>query len=110
MNLKKSISSKKGTEWPALSENPFLRYFNFSALYVAQGIPEGMTLFGIPAWMAMNGKTPGEIGSFVAIFGLPWSLKIVVAPLMDRFSYLPMGRRRPWVLFGQLGLMIKLLD
>ena len=30
---------------------------------------------------------------------------MVVAPLMDRFTYLPMGRRRPWVLFGQLGLM-----
>ena len=90
---------------PALSENSILRYFNFIALYVAQGIPEGMLYYGIPAWMAMNGKTPGEIGSFVAISGLPWSFKIVVAPLMDRFSFLPMGRRRPWVLFGQLGLM-----
>jgi hypothetical protein len=29
--------------------------------------------------MAMNGKTPGEIGSFVAAIGLPWSFKIVVA-------------------------------
>lgn len=25
---------------------------------------------------------------------------------MDRFSYLPMGRRRPWVLVGQLGLIL----
>jgi len=90
---------------PALSENTFLRYFNFIALYVAQGIPEGMTLFGIPAWMAMNGSSPAEIGSFVAAFGLPWSLKIIVAPLMDRFTFLPMGRRRPWVIFGQLGLI-----
>lgn len=90
---------------PALSENTFLRYFNFIALYVAQGIPEGMAFFGIPAWMAMNGKTPGEIGAFVAAVGLPWSFKIVVAPLMDRFTYLPMGRKRPWVIFGQLGLM-----
>lgn len=90
---------------PALSENTFLRYLNFIALYVAQGIPEGMAFFGIPAWMAMNGKTPGEIGSFVAAVGLPWSLKVLVAPLMDRFTYLPMGRRRPWVLFGQLGLI-----
>ncbi|MEO7960696.1 MAG: MFS transporter, partial [Ginsengibacter sp.] len=71
----------------------------------AQGIPEGMALFGIPAWMAMNNKTPGEIGGFVAAVGLPWSFKIIVAPLMDRFTYLPMGRRRPWVMFGQLGLM-----
>ena len=90
---------------PALSEHTTLRYFNFIALYIAQGIPEGMAFFGIPAWMAMNGKTPGEIGSFVAAIGLPWSFKIVVAPLMDRFSFLPMGRRRPWIIFGQLGLM-----
>jgi MFS transporter, PAT family, beta-lactamase induction signal transducer AmpG len=41
----------------------------------------------------------------VAMVGLPWSFKIIVAPLMDRFTYLPMGRRRPWVMFGQLGLM-----
>ncbi|MBK7038617.1 MAG: hypothetical protein IPH42_20380 [Bacteroidetes bacterium] len=87
----------------------FLRYFNFIALYIAQGIPEGMAYFGIPAWMAMNGKTPGEIGSFVAAVGLPWSFKLVVAPLMDRFSFLPMGRRRPWVLIGQLGLIISFI-
>ncbi|MFZ7116807.1 MAG: MFS transporter [Bacteroidota bacterium] len=104
----KKIINSKGTI-PALSENTFLRYLNFVALYVAQGIPEGMTLFGIPAWMAMNGKTPGEIGAFVAVFGLPWSFKIIVAPLMDRFTYLPMGRRRPWVLFGQIGLMISFI-
>ena len=41
---------------PTLSEHKLLRYFSFSILYVAQGVPEGMTLFGIPAWMAMNGQ------------------------------------------------------
>ncbi len=105
MNSAIVIPLKKSNNFPALSENTVLRYFNFIALYVAQGIPEGMAFFGIPAWMAMNGKTPGEIGGFVAAVGLPWSFKIVVAPLMDRFTYLPMGRRRPWVLCGQLGLM-----
>jgi len=44
-----------------LTENTVLRYLNFSALYIAQGIPEGITFFAIPAWMAMNGKTPMEI-------------------------------------------------
>ena len=109
MQTAQSIRLKQHNTLPALSENKFLRYFNFIALYVAQGIPEGMAFFGIPAWMAMNGKTPGEIGSFVAIVGLPWSLKIIVAPLMDRFTYLPMGRRRPWVIFGQLGLMLSFI-
>lgn len=97
---------KLQTGIPALSQHRILRYFNFVALYLAQGIPEGMLFFGIPAWMAANGKTPGEIGSFVAVCGLPWSFKIIVAPMMDRFSYLPMGRRRPWILVGQLGLML----
>lgn len=91
---------------PVLSENTFLRYFSFAVLYVAQGIPEGLLWYAIPAWLAMNGKTPAEIGSYVAVIGMPWSLKIINAPIMDRFTYLAMGRRRPWVLFGQLGLIL----
>ena len=90
---------------PALSENTFLRYFNFIALYFAQGVPEGMLFYGIPAWMAMNGKTPGEIAGFAVACGLPWSFKFIVAPLMDRYTYLPMGRKRPWVILGQIGLV-----
>ena len=99
----------KKFQLPALSQNTFLRYFSFVVLYVAQGVPEGMTYFGIPAWLAMNGRSPAEIGSYVAAIGIPWSFKIVVAPLMDRFTFLSMGRRRPWVLFGQLGLMVSFI-
>jgi len=61
--------------------------------------------YAIPAWLAMNGKSPAEIGGYIAVIGIPWSLKIINAPMMDRFTYLPMGRRRPWVLFGQFGLI-----
>jgi len=104
MDASLNVPLKNKNNLPALSEHTFFRYFNFIALYFAQGVPEGMAFYGIPAWMAMNGKTPGEIAGFVVAVGLPWSFKIVVAPLMDRFTYLPMGRRRPWVIFGQLGL------
>jgi PAT family beta-lactamase induction signal transducer AmpG len=76
------------------------------ALYFAQGIPEGMLVMGIPAWMAMNGKTPGEIASFAVVAALPWSFKFIVAPMMDRYTYLPMGRKRPWILVGQFGLVL----
>ncbi len=94
---------------PVLSRHTFFRYLTFTVLYVAQGIPEGITYFAIPAWMAMNGKTAGEIGAFVGAIGIPWSLKFLIAPLMDRFTYLPMGRRRMWVLVGQVGLIISFL-
>jgi PAT family beta-lactamase induction signal transducer AmpG len=106
VNAKKT----KRKELPALSENTFLRYFSFAALYVAQGIPEGLLWYAIPAWLAMNGKSPAEIGSYVAVIGIPWSLKIINAPIMDRFTYLSMGRRRPWVLFGQIGLILSFLS
>ncbi len=60
---------------PALSENTFLRYFSFAALYVAQGIPEGLLWYALPAWLAMNGKSPAEIGSYVAVVRYSLELK-----------------------------------
>ncbi|UCF62722.1 MAG: MFS transporter [bacterium] len=104
------IQQRRRISVPALSESSFLRYITFSVLYIAQGIPEGILYYAIPAWLAINGKNPAEIGSYVAVIALPWSFKIVNAPIMDRFTYLPMGRRRPWVLFGQFGLMASFLS
>lgn len=101
-----TLQQRKKRILPALAENKLLRYFNFIALYFAQGVPEGMLALGIPAWMAMNGKTPGEISAFAIIIVLPWSFKFIAAPMMDRYTYLPMGRKRPWVLLGQLGLVL----
>ena len=95
--------------FPALAESRFTRHFNFTALYFAEGLNMGMLFVGLPAWMAMNGKTPGEIGAFATACALPWTFKFVVAPLMDRYTYLPMGRKRPWVLFGQIGLVASLV-
>ena len=99
------IQYSKSRELSSLSESSFLRYITFCILYVAQGIPEGILYYAIPAWLAINGKSPTEIGGYVAVIAIPWSLKIINAPIMDRFTYLPMGRRRPWILFGQIGLM-----
>lgn len=100
----------KSRPLPSLSEDALLRYFSFAALYVAQGIPEGLLWYAMPAWLAMNGKSPAEIGLYVAVIGIPWSLKIINAPIMDRFTYLSMGRRRPWVIFGQFGLIASFLS
>ena len=101
--------SQKSKTLPSLSEHSNLRYFSFIALYFSQGIPEGITLFGIPAWMAMNGKSAGEIATYGAIVMIPFSLKILLAPMMERFTFLPMGRRRPWLLFGQFGILCSII-
>ncbi len=102
--------NRKAGKLPALSDSSVLRYLTFSAMYVAQGIPEGILWFGLPAWMAMNGISAGQIGAYVAVIALPWSFKIFAAPMMDRFTFLAMGRRRPWIIFGQFGLMVSFLS
>ncbi len=94
---------------PALSDSAPLRYVTFGTLYFAQGIPQGLQLYAIPAWMALNGAGAALVGSYVAICTLPWAFKLVAGPLMDRYSYLPMGRRRPWLLTAGLGLLITML-
>jgi PAT family beta-lactamase induction signal transducer AmpG len=93
-----------------LSKNPVLRYLSFSGLYLAQGLTDGTWAFTIPAWLAMHGKSPTEIGAFVAIAGLPWSFKFFLAPIIDRYTILSMGRKRPWIIFGQLGLILSFLS
>jgi PAT family beta-lactamase induction signal transducer AmpG len=107
--IAQTIKTKTNSKLPALSEHRFLRYLSFAILYAGQGIPEGMTIFAIPAWMAMNGKTPAEIGTYAAIIFIPFSFKILVAPLIERFTFLPMGRRRPWIIFGQFGLALSFM-
>jgi len=44
------------------------------------------------------GLTPSQIGSYMGIILLPWSLKLINDPITDRWSFLAMGRRRPWVM------------
>lgn len=65
---------------PALSDSAPLRYFTFGTLYFAQGIPQGLQLYAIPAWMALNGAEAPVVGSYVAICTLPWAFKLVNKP------------------------------
>jgi PAT family beta-lactamase induction signal transducer AmpG len=78
-------------------------------MYFAQGIPQGLLAIAIPAWLASQGVSPADIGSYLAVIVLPWAFKLVTGPLMDRYEFLSMGRRRPWVIGAQLGLSLSLL-
>jgi PAT family beta-lactamase induction signal transducer AmpG len=93
----------------ALANNSRARYATGSIMYFAQGIPQGLLGIAIPAWLAFQDVSAGAIASYLAVITLPWAFKLVTGPLMDRFEYLPMGRRRPWVIGAQLGLSLSLL-
>ncbi|MEE2658905.1 MAG: MFS transporter [Candidatus Latescibacterota bacterium] len=90
---------------PALTDSALLRYITFTLLYAAQGLPHGLLAIAIPAWMAEQGLGTAQIGVYLGVILLPWSLKLINGAVMDRFSFIPMGRRRPWVLSSQLGIV-----
>jgi len=89
-----------------LAESSRMRYAAGSSMYFAQGIPYGLMNIAVPAWLASQGIGAGQIASFLAIIILPWAFKLLSGPLMDRYQFLPMGRRRPWVLGAQLGMTL----
>ena len=91
---------------PALTDHKALRLATLALLYCAQGLPIGLFQVAIPAYMASLGMTAAEVGGFIAFVFLPWSFKLVAGPIMDRFTFAPMGNRRPWVLFAQSGLLL----
>ncbi|MEM7702408.1 MAG: MFS transporter [Pseudomonadota bacterium] len=91
----------RSTTLPALSEHRIARFAAVIILYFMQGVPIGLGLIAIPAWLAANGATPVQVGAFVGAIMLPWSLKLVNGLIMDRFAFKPMGRRRGWILAAQ---------
>ncbi len=92
-----------------LADDPRVRYATGSIMYFAQGIPLGLLAIAIPVWLASQGAGAADIGSYLAVIVLPWAFKLVTGPLMDRYEFLPMGRRRPWAIGAQLGLSLSLL-
>ena len=92
-----------------LANNARIRYATGAIMYFAQGIPQGLLAIAIPVWLASQGVGAGDIGTYLAVIVLPWAFKLVTGPIMDRYEFLPMGRRRPWVLGAQLGLSLSLL-
>ena len=88
------------------AESRPLRLSLFTVLYFVQGIPSGFFLISLPGWFAQHGLSKAEIGKFIAIVTMPWAFKFIFAPLMDKFHYLRMGRRRPWIITTQLGIFV----
>lgn len=107
----------------ALSNSRFERLVTLCGLYVAQGIPWGFMLISLPAylsdkygeavvplrWWGEPGVTDTDIGNLTAIILVPWSFKLIWAPIMDTFTLRSMGRRRSWIIGSELMMAATLL-
>ncbi len=69
------------------------------------GVPLLLTLSVLQAWMKEEGVDLSVIGLF-ALVGLPYTLKFVWSPILDRFTLPFLGRRRGWLLVVQILLVV----
>lgn len=99
--------------WGALACAPVrsvLRFWNDRSLVVMllAGFASGMPLLLVgkclQAWMVDEHISMTSIG-YVSLIGVPWSLKFLWAPLLDRVVP-PGGRRRGWLLLLVLALIL----
>lgn len=84
-----------------LSDAPLLGLL--AMLYFAQGLPSGLLGKALPPLLRDQGVSLSAIG-FTAMLALPWTLKFLWAPFLDRF-----WTRRRWLLALNLatcGLML----
>lgn len=74
-------------------------------LYFVEGLPWGLQVVALPVFLRLHGLSLTSIG-FATALGLPWMLKILWAPLVDRFGSRRFGRRRSWIVPLQLALAL----
>jgi MFS transporter, PAT family, beta-lactamase induction signal transducer AmpG len=87
---------------------PRSRLLLFSGLYFAQGIPWGFFTVAIMLRLANLGMGPAAIGGVASTAWLPWTLKPLLGPLVDRVSLGRLGRRRGYILLAELGMALSL--
>lgn len=95
------------------STRAYLRHvFNWRMLVAlfmgfSSGMPLLLTGSLLQAWMTKEGVDLTTIGLF-ALVGLPYTLKFAWAPLLDRFTFPLLGRRRGWLLLIQCSLAMSI--
>lgn len=81
------------------------KMFALMLLGFSSGLPLLLTSKTLQAWMTVAKVDLTTIGLF-SLVALPYSLKFLWAPLLDRFVPPFLGRRRGWLLITQILLII----
>lgn len=106
-NVADNGSTTDGGE--TLLDSARARILTLCALYVAQGIPWGFITVTFVTFLADEGVSAGQIAMLLTLGTLPWSLKFLWGPVIDRYQRPQYGRRRPWILIAQTGMIIMLI-
>jgi RhtX/FptX family siderophore transporter len=90
---------------PEEPPKPVLALLMIGALYVTQGLPMGLAFMALPAILRKLGYSTEAIG-MVGLVILPWALKFLWAPFVDRSGNGWLGRRRSWIIPAQIIIVL----
>jgi MFS transporter, PAT family, beta-lactamase induction signal transducer AmpG len=74
----------------------------------SSGLPFALINDAFTAWLTKSGFDIKTIG-WLSLVGLPYTLKFLWSPFIDRFRLPFLGRRRGWILATQIGLVLSIL-
>ena len=93
----------------ALVDNRRQRISMLCAMYFAQGVPWGFMTVALISYLTQRGVNDAEAGQLSAIVLVPWTFKLMWAPLIDTVTIPSMGRRRPWIIGAEMMMAVSLL-
>lgn len=94
-------SSHAGVRWSVLVSG---RLWIAAIMGFFGGLPLMLTITLLQGWLTREGVSLTTIGLF-SLVGLPYAIKFLWAPLLDRYQPLALGRRRSWLLLSQLAVI-----
>lgn len=100
-----------GDNLPKLTfvSNSLTKITSLCMLYVAQGITHGFLATTLVAYLVSRGMKTEDVSETLALAAMPWAFKWVWGPVLDRFSFSALGRRRPWVISAQALMILSIL-
>ena len=96
---------------PALENSPRLRLMTLCLMYLAQGMPFAFVTGTLAAYLVTQGYSLADVAGVTLMAQLPWTLKFIWGPIIDRFDFSEygLGRRRPWILMAQTMMVTTLI-
>jgi len=104
-----AVEGVSTSEGETLVDSYRARVLTLSALYVAQGVPWGFITVTMVTFLAAEGADASDLAFLLTLGTLPWSFKFLWGPIIDRFQIPELGRRRPWILIAQTGMIALLI-
>ena len=104
-----AVEGESTSDGETLVDSYRARVITLSALYVAQGVPWGFITVTMVTFLAAEGADAGDLAYLLTLGTLPWSFKFLWGPIIDRFQMPELGRRRPWILIAQTGMIALLI-